>query len=295
MISKNILILTVALFGMSFFLSSCENFPEPSPRNYELFVGARDQYPKFSPDGEKMAYYHYSDQLPEPVAYPSGLYIMDRDGSNRQLVLEGHHFNPAWSPDGEWLVFSSQGVIQKCKVNGDSLISIAGIGYFFPDYSPDGKNLVFDRMVTEEGSLMIIDSNFIGLPQVFLPNITTGRDVEYSPDGSSFIYMKGSREWPHWEIFLMDTTGFDLRLTNNNEDDLGPTWSPDGTQIAWSSNVHVHTMRADGSNQKFLAYGQYPSWSMHDKIVFSHANPDYSKEVLYTINADGSDKKQITF
>jgi len=258
-------------------------------------VEAREQHPKFSPEGERIAYYYYSSQLPEPVNYPSGLYIIDKDGNNRQLVLEGHHYNPAWSPDGEWLVFSTQGVIQKCKTNGDSLISIAGNGYFFPAFSPDGKNLIFDRMVSEQGSLMIIDSNFIGLPQVFLPNITTGRDVEYSPDGSSFIYIKGSKEWPHWEIFRMNTTGIDLRLTNNNADDLGPTWSPNGTQIAWSSNVQIHTMRADGSNQKFLAYGQYPSWSVHEKIVFSHSNADYSKEVLYTINPDGSDKKQITF
>ncbi|MFT3737648.1 MAG: hypothetical protein QM786_02720 [Breznakibacter sp.] len=289
----------IGILGWILLPVSCTpEYGDPNPFNYEDFVKEQDKYPAFSPDGEHIAYYHYSSQWPEPADYPSGLYIIDKNGNNRQLVLEGHHYNPAWSPDGQWLVFSTQGVIQKCKINGDSLsrLNMDNENCFFPDYTPDGKKIIFDRMVTEEGSLLIVDANFIDPPQIFSIDITTGRDPEYSPDGNYLIYMKGSRKWPHWEIFVMDSTGStDLRLTNNDADDLGPTWSPNGQQIAWSSNVRVHTMNADGSSQKFLVYGQYPSWSVNNEIVFSHANAGYSKEVLYTILPDGSDKKQITF
>jgi hypothetical protein len=53
-------------------------------------------------------------------------------------------------------------------------------------------------------------------------------------------------------------------------------------------------MNSDGSRQRFITYGVNPSWSVHDEIVFSHANSDYTKEVLYTIKPDGSARTQIT-
>ncbi len=270
---------------------------DPNPFNYELYVKERDQYPAYSPDGEQIAYYHFSSQLPEPVEYPSGLYIINKDGSNRRLVLEGHHYNPAWSPDGQWLVFSTQGKIQKCRTNGDSLIGINfNNACYFPSCRPDGSKIIFDRMVSVEGSLLIVDSDFIEEPQVFSTAITTARDPEYSPDGNYLIYMKGANEWPHWEIIVMAVVDkSEVRLTNNDADDRGPTWSPNGQRIAWSSNVRVYTMKSDGSDQNFLVYGQYPSWSFNNEIVFSHSNASYTKEVLYTINPNGTSKKQITY
>lgn len=279
-------------------LASCTSeHGGPNPYNYEDYVGEQDKYPAWSPEGEYIAYYHYSSELPEPADYPSGLYIVDKNGNNRQLVLEGHHYNPAWSRDGQWLVFSTQGVIQKCKIDGKDLTEVnINESCFFPCYSPDDSKIIFDRMVNENGSLLIVDVNFSEDPQIFSSEITTGRDPEYSSDGNYLTYIKGSSEWPHWEIFVMDTLdNSEIRLTSNNADDLGPTWSPDGQKIAWSSNVRVHTMKADGSSQKFLVYGQYPSWSVNNEIVFSHANAGYTKEVLYIISSDGTNKRQITF
>ena len=301
-IISSFILLTIVAF------TSCA--PErggPDPSNYEDFVEEQDKYPVFSPDGVHIAYYHYSSRLPEPVDYPSGLYIIDKNGGNRTLVLAGQHENPSWSPDGQWLVFSSNGEIQKCRIDGTDLTTFSGLegqhssfedALFFPDWTSDGRHILFDRAANKEGesNLYSMKSDFTNARPILGNIVIAGMDPELSPVNSRIAYMKASSEWRDWEIFVMDTTGsFDMRLTNNGADDRGPTWSPDGQQIAWSSDVTVYVMNADGTNQKLLTYGQYPSWSVNNEIVFSYANTDYTKEVLYVIQPDGSKKEQITY
>ncbi|WP_192349031.1 PD40 domain-containing protein [Algoriphagus sp. Y33] len=295
---------SILLFLLSISAISCSQFPEPSPVNYELYVSDRDQYPKFSPDGEHIAYYHVNSQLADSEDYPTGLYIIDKNGNNRRLVLRGTHLNPAWSPDGQWLVFSTSGVLQKCKTDGDSLMTFKEndlsqySSYFFPDWISNGTEILFDRAenIAGESNLLSIKKDFTGLRPIFGNFIVAGRDPELSPSGGRLVYTKASGDWDGWRIFAMDTTGDnELMLTENNNDNRSPTWSADGQMIAWSKNVRIHVMDSDGNNQTPLSPGVYPSWSVQGEIVYSHANHDYSKEVLYMIDPDESNRRQLTF
>ena len=55
-----------------------------------------------SPDGRQVV---FSQQLP---GKPEELWIVDIDGSNpKRLTWEGGN-NPAWSPDGEWIVYTNE-------------------------------------------------------------------------------------------------------------------------------------------------------------------------------------------
>jgi len=119
--------------------ASCDHGPNgPTPVNY-IIEGPQDQFPSFSPDGNSIAYYHHAWEIPEPAEYPSGLYTMDKDGGNRRLVLAGHYLSPSWSPDGEWLVFSTGGTLQKCRINGEDLTTFSALDgldyprFYFPD------------------------------------------------------------------------------------------------------------------------------------------------------------------
>ena len=77
------------------------------------------------------------------------------------------------------------------------------------------------------------------------------RDVKISPDGSTIAFTyKG-------DIYTVGSQGGKAtRLTSLESYEANPIWSPDGRQIAFSSDRHgnldVFVMDADGANQRRL-------------------------------------------
>ena len=71
------------------------------------------------------------------------------------------------------------------------------------------------------------------------------------------------------EIYTMTRDGRDLvRLTENTDADTAPDWSPDGSQIAFTSDragkPQIYVMAADGSSPTLISTGNYcdsPAWS----------------------------------
>ena len=109
------------------------------------------------------------------------------------------------------------------------------------------------------------------------------------------------------EIYTMNPDGSGvIRLTTNVGNDFEPSWSPDGTRIAFvreppdniAGGSEIYVMNADGSAQTRItnnsAWDENPAWSPDgEKIAFSSTR-DFSPHRIYTMNLDGSNVIRLT-
>ncbi|MCC6803086.1 MAG: PD40 domain-containing protein [Anaerolineae bacterium] len=111
------------------------------------------------------------------------------------------------------------------------------------------------------------------------------------------------------DIYVMDTDGSHVqRITNSSDSDWSPSWSPDGKQIAFSSQRgawHIYTMNANGSTQQQLTlpdnlfwapaqFDTFPDWSPDGEFVLFQSNR-HDGENIYVINVKKGTIRQLTF
>lgn len=90
------------------------------------------------------------------------------------------------------------------------------------------------------------------------------------------------------EIYSMNPTGSDLvRLTMSPAEDSGPQWSPEGGRVAYSRDLYVRIMDADGTNDFQVPtcyYDHSPAWSPDGRrLVFVRRNGKLDQVGVTTI------------
>jgi dipeptidyl aminopeptidase/acylaminoacyl peptidase len=255
------------------------------------------------------------------------LFTMQPDGSERtQIVSFGDQ--PAWSPDGTKIAYTipsssfSQGPqLGIVNADGTGLVTPTDTteSEFEPAWSRDGTKIAFTRQVPRPGGFLgdeIFEMNADGTGQTQITHSLDDADglgfsasePAWSPDANRIAFTRRIIEpgapLADDEIYVMDADGSDLvRLTHNPSgffgapNDLGPSWSPDGSQIVFSSRrddrFGVFVMNADGSGLHRLADGpggSWPAWSP-DGSRITYASPPHD---IVTIKVDGSDILNLT-
>lgn len=154
-----------------------------------------------------------------------------------------------------------------------------------PHWTQDGSHIVFGHA----GRIYVVDakgSDLRSLSGSFKPvgGFSQTKEIDFSPsvapDGSrvaytTLRYAEGELSEHSYEIATQALDGSDRRrLTFNESNDISPSWSPDGSRIAFISHrggaPRVFTIAPDGSDEHIVAPSvevshQPPVWSPDGK------------------------------
>ncbi|CAN5733879.1 hypothetical protein BH24ACI3_BH24ACI3_04830 [soil metagenome] len=133
-------------------------------------------------------------------------------------------------------------------------------------------------------------------------------DTDWSPD-EDVAFTRYGIDVPHdkatsSEIFLINPNGRGKprRLTNNDDEELGPARSPDGKQLAFMCRAggtafQACVMNVDGSGLRDVTSGRSVSWSPDGKTLIFHRtveHDDTEDEQLFSVDLSGSNEQQLT-
>jgi dipeptidyl aminopeptidase/acylaminoacyl peptidase len=203
------------------------------------------------------------------------VFVVDLEGGERQLTDgDCEDGEPAWSPDGGRIVFSSQ--------RGDR----------------------WDVELVDALYELALDSDGAEPRRLTQPD-ESGSMASFSPDGSLIAYRHEPEDgtYPHHgQIAVMRPDGSDRRVLTGSLDRQctpyplvrEPVW--DGGRIAFrvedGGNVHIYTVPADGSSEPALLVGGEQSIGLYDlrdgRLVYTATTYICPHELF------GEDGKRIT-
>lgn len=182
-----------------------------------------------------------------------------------------------------------------------------------PAWSPDGKRIIFSATAGTRADLWW--ANIDNTPVLgddgeltYFQQVTDERGFNQSPDWSvnDLIVFQSDRVSNQFDIFTIAPDGSLLtRLTTDLGSDNNPSWSPDGTEIAFGSDrggqPEIYVMNADGSNVRKITEAPVggahlaPAWSPDGtKIAFVVQPGSTTQRDIWLMNPDGSGQVAIT-
>jgi hypothetical protein len=232
----------------------------------------------------------------------SDIYIMNLNGTGLvQLTTDGHNTQPAWSPDGRRIAFTSwretgvagSGDIYIMNADGSNVVrrTTSGAAYG-PVWSPDSRRIAFTRWRPDGGDVYVASATDDGTTPIRLAN---GCFPDWSPDGGKIAFTAPNcNEVDYDDIHVMNADGSNItRVTDGAPTNTWywePAWSPDGHQIALTLcrfGCGVAVMNADGSALRIVGLGSRPRWSPKGRLIAFTEFAD-SPATLRGAAADGS-------
>jgi Tol biopolymer transport system component len=238
------------------------------------------------------------------------------------LAGPGQAWDATWSPDGSRIAFVGGGLEEDSEIY---VMNADGTGLTQLTDNDATDDLVEWRPGTDElsfrsnrdGPLTLYVMNADGSDQRRLLDFPSADRHEWSPDGSRLAFVgsdgKDDGDGCHedHELYVMNADGSGLlRLTDDEYYEQDPSWSPDGSQIAFSASNQsdyaweVFVVNADGTDLRRLT--EYPgvdadpTWSPDGSMIaFSSdratgpSQTEAQDGTPYVMNADGSGVRRL--
>lgn len=223
-----------------------------------------------------------------------------------------------WSPNGDRIVFESEGKLFVADWNGENAIQLVSTpgSATWPQWSPDGMKIAFifaalrpGTEILEPYQIQIYDLNTNQATPI-LPKVVDPRRIYWLPSGEMAYIAKVSEMDRTELISIVHSDGSVLQQLPENATDythlLGLAFSPEGKQLAFvgetnpgsgKTTVDIYATDRDGKQVANLTNGSGhsfgPVWSPFEGwIAFaSNRSGDYD---IYMVKPDGTNLLRLT-
>ncbi len=141
------------------------------------------------------------------------------------------------APFGRLCFMPAEGGPQTCYQGQGGVLASA----FQPAWSPDGQEVAFAYggiRGTPTGAipfgLLVLEANGTVRRLTTSPTVISGQP-SWSPDGSKIAFTESVGTGT--SIFVVNSSGTDLRRLTTSDQAWGPSWSPDGSKIAFAQTL----------------------------------------------------------
>lgn len=200
-----------------------------------------------------------------------------RNGSYKKLTeAMGYDAEASYSPDGKLIAFSSNRTayskplsdrektlfendpavaldLYVMNSDGTNIRKITDVfGYDGgPFFSPDGKRICWRRFSEDGATAEIYSANLDGSDPKQVTRLGAMSWAPYfHPSGDYMIFATNLQGFANFELYIVDAAGTKepVRITSTDGFDGLPVFSPDGSELAWTSN-----RTSDKKSQIFIA------------------------------------------
>lgn len=228
---------------------------------------ATGREPAWSPDGQRLAFIRSTSST------LSDVYVVNAEGGTERRLTDDSWVDasPAWSPDGSQIAYASERSPSRVIVMRADGAESSEIGQGEgPSWAPGRARLAFSSFGAAYG--LFVTS--LGAGSITRVGGPAAQPPVWSSDGSRLIYTSGWRPGvcircrePSSSVVVAKADGSGaVRLTDSQEVDLAPSWSPGESRIVFARRPpevlrsRVYTMNPDGTCETLLSLGGNPAW-----------------------------------
>jgi TolB protein len=220
------------------------------------------------------------------------IYSVNPDGSGLTRLTNdpSADLRPAWSPDGQRILFNRNSEVWIMNADGSGQQQLTTAGGSNPAWYPDGNSFAYvyggiHRRSLDGSSDVLISpgATYCDIPPDSPGQCDYNISVDVSPDGSAFIYQYDAVTYypyypeDHWIQSWLSTGG----------PGAFPSFAPDQSRVAFNESstagTAVGTMRPDGTDRTIIRSGGVDTaWSPDGKKIAATGSG------IEIMNPDGS-------
>ena len=275
--------------------------------------GAKELWPMWSKDGQSI--YYVSDRNGT-----QNLWVKTVSGTPKQLTsfTKGRVLWPTMAYNGKTIVFERDFKIWKFDIASGktNTVSIERRG------SPAGPGTEHQRLTAQFRGLQLSPDGkkvaFVAHGDVFVASAKEGGDafrvtqtganesqLQWSPNSNSLVYVSDREDAGHLYQYNF-ISAKEVRLTNGDEDDAAPLFSPNGKSIAFVRNgKELRVLNLETKQEKVVAKGYLGrppftstggiSWSPDGNWLAYGAYGAKTFYNVYVVPVAGGEPKAVSF